>query len=265
MRSPQCNDVVPQTLALVAGQNGRCVTQRPKVGEIQIRWPIVEGIAGGPLDTKLESHVLSVRKIWRGLIAVTLEGYSSVVGDPRRNVPSPLQVGVEAVAAGRIEKTEWLRHIAVATLKCERVRQPVIIGDVTLNAQLDIVRVSRHRGLENIVVDQAGHIWLRKVTQQTPCDRVDPRLRNHISNERLARQGIVNAYGTAGLNALGEIPLPFQLSGNGFDGRVRVAIPSSKVVEEKECRRILDDSGDHERSAHGCAEPRLSIGGLVDI
>src|SRR5205807_5205935 len=139
-----------ERLALVARENGCGVAQRAKVGEIQIRRSIVEGIAGGPLDTEIECHVLSVGKIRRRLVAVTLEGHSNAVDEPRGNGPSPLQIGVQARAAVRVKKTERLGHIAVATLERETVRQPVVLCDVTLYAQIDIVRVSWHRSLEVI-------------------------------------------------------------------------------------------------------------------
>ncbi len=121
MESADHDDVVDDRVALVARENGRGVAQRAKVGEIQIRRSIVEGIAGGPLDTEIERHVLSVGKIRRRLVPVTLEGHSNAVDKPRGNAPSPLQM-----------KTERLGHIAVATLERDSVRQPVLFCDVAL-------------------------------------------------------------------------------------------------------------------------------------
>lgn len=78
-------------------------------------------------------------------------------------------------------------------------------------------------------------------------------------------RGIVNVHDTAGLNAFGEISLPLQFRGNGFDGAVRIPITSPKIAQEEEGRRVFDDLRYKKWPAHREGEPRLGVGGLRNI
>src|SRR5262249_5870881 len=131
--------------------------------------------------------------------------------------------------------------------------------------QADVVAVLWDRSLIVVVVHQPGLIRQREVGEQVLRDAINPAGGDDVSLERLARFRVVNLHGSARLNAFSQISLSLQFARDGFNCRIRIAVTRAGIAQKEECRGVLDDLRDQQRSADYQAETRLRVRGLRDV